>query len=874
MTAVLERTVFATSRAAEFLQVATLQTLTGQPSYRFADVVLKELLDNALDACEAAEVEPHITVMSWLENGLRRLMVADNGTGIPASVVDGILDFSVLVSDKAPYRAPTRGAQGNALKTIVGIPASLGVCDPVIIEAHGMHHRLSVTLDPGGNVVVNHEIHMCQQTAGTSVTVSLPAEVEVDVTQWVPAYAAVNPHAHLEVADLAESDDEPWAETYKPTAPEGWSKPGPRTKTSAWWYDEAAFAKLVYAHIGAARQGGKDLPLGEFILQFDRLSAPPKVAKVRAKIPGVTHLSGFTDRPQQIGMLLAHMKEATTPPKPAVLGKVPAKHREALLDRLYGVEQAWSARRELLHDGVPWAVEVTVARTHERGRVVFATNYSAAFSDPLARARLATADTSVTGAESFLYRTDAHPSTADDGRRAAIIHVICAAPHFLDRGKTQLDVPAEVATECAAALEAATKGLATEKRRRERDGRREANRQERERKAAERPKMTLKEAVFLVMQDAIAAQVGGTNLSFSARSLFYKVRPRIQQHTTRELIDSYFTQTLLPEYQATHGPISGLYYEPRGDLHHPHDPDGHQSIPLGTREVSTYTPPDWTYDKVLVVEKAGLWPTLKDARIADRYDMAVITSEGFAVEACRALLASLNDRDVTVFALHDADPAGYNIARTLGEETRRMPGHHVEVIDLGLTIADAISLDLEPEAFTRRKALPERIAADLDELETEWFGGRACHWDHRRQPNQWSCKRVELNALSNDQLIAYIEDGLALHGATGKVVPPQPLVRAEADGKRREILRQIATNVLDELLDIERLIDDTAGVLATEYSADVTRDDVEDDLDSNPHQSWRDSAANLADRQLSAIEDEIRHRARALYATRGIGGQR
>jgi hypothetical protein len=35
------------------------------------------------------------------------------------------------------------------------------------------------------------------------------------------------------------------------------------------------------------------------------------------------------------------------------------------------------------------------------------------------------------------------------------------------------------------------------------------------------------------------------------------------------------------------------------------------------------------------------------------------------------------DRAYRLFVLHDADPAGYNIARTLRDETHRMPGYHV-----------------------------------------------------------------------------------------------------------------------------------------------------------------------------------------------------
>jgi hypothetical protein len=40
------RTVFATPRAAEFLEVDALQRQTGQPQSAFGRVVLKELIDN------------------------------------------------------------------------------------------------------------------------------------------------------------------------------------------------------------------------------------------------------------------------------------------------------------------------------------------------------------------------------------------------------------------------------------------------------------------------------------------------------------------------------------------------------------------------------------------------------------------------------------------------------------------------------------------------------------------------------------------------------------------------------------------------------------------------------------------------------------
>ena len=89
---------------------------------------------------------------------------------------------------------------------------------------------------------------------------------------------------------------------------------------------------------------------------------------------------------------------------------------------------------------------------------------------------------------------------------------------------------------------------------------------------------TIKDAVFEVLPEAKAA----AGHIVAARTLYYKVRPLIQQYTDKELDYDYFSQTLLPEYERTIAPLPGLYYEARGELHHPHDD---QVIPLGTREV-------------------------------------------------------------------------------------------------------------------------------------------------------------------------------------------------------------------------------------------------------------------------------------------------
>src|SRR5262249_26914699 len=154
-----------------------------------------------------------------------------------------------------------------------------------------------------------------------------------------------------------------------------------------------------------------------------------------------------------------------------------------------------------------------------------------------------------------------------------------------------------------------------------------------------------------------------------------------------------------------------------------YEPHSGRQTPLGTREVDAYQFPAWLYNKILYIEKKGLWPTLQAAQLAERYDLAVIAAEGYASEAARVLFAHAHRHEqYQLFVLHDADPHGYNIARTLQDETARMPGYHVDVIDLGLRLEDGLARGLQIEEFTRKKALPSGLT--LTDREREYFTGR------------------------------------------------------------------------------------------------------------------------------------------------------
>ena len=856
-TPVVPRTVFSIPRTAEFLDSRALQSQTGQPRGRFGDVVIKELLDNALDAAEASRVGPEIGLaVSWAE-GVARVSVTDNGPGMPGPVVERILDFTRNVSDKESLRSPARGMQGNAFKTLLGIPYALGVAEPVVVEALGVRHEITVSADPSGDVTARHTQTPSRRTSGTSVTVPLPAEqvTAEKVAGWLQKFALVNPHARF--VDHAQADGCETAGIYEPTAPQGWRKPLPTDPTSAHHYDEPAMTKLVFAHVREHRAGGADLTVRAFTNTFTGLTGSAKAKKVADQVSQITHLSGFEENPQQLPVLLAAMKEHSKPPTPSYLGQVPYDHYTHVLDRAFGVEESWFSRKQLTDAaGIPWSIEVTTARTRRTGDVCFAVNYSATFGDPLAHTHLIGDQVTSAGVRSFLAQADAAPGPGNQWRRAAIVHLVCPVPQFTDKGKTALVVPREVADACAKALTTASRVLLKDNRSRQSADRREqraATRHDKARTATQAtPKVSKKDAVFTVMREAIAQARGAEGLSFSSHTLFYKIRPLALKllPAATKLKAPYVEQKLIPDWERENGPIQGLYREPRGTLHHPHDPGGIRDVRLGTREVQRYIPPKLSYNKILVIEKTGLWPPVRESGIAEQYDMAVITNEGYGTEACRELLAKMPAGDVQIFVLHDADPYGYNIARTLGEETARMPDHRVKVIDLGLSVDDALAKGLDSEPDTRDAALPARILPHLSDTARTWFTGEPFAWHSNGKPAKWRYQRVELNAFSSPELIAYIKEGLARHHASGKVMPPDSHLWTTAQQRLHHHIAAAVGEAIDAMFPMDRLIQAVSASLDTDQITNIGSTDLAQLHTHHPSLSWEDAVTSLVTQRL------------------------
>src|SRR3954468_2654283 len=204
MNDILAREVFKTSRLADFASERELIAQTGHPLAEWPTVVVKELVDNAIDACEDSRIAPVVQVEIDTRSGT--FTVTDNGPGISAEVVDGLVDYSYRVSSREAYVSPSRGRQGNALQTLLAMAYVLDQeCGETLIEARGVAHRIRFEID---RVVLEPRVSITRSASlvktGSRLTLIWPATachvIEAAAWQFLPivdAYDTFNPHVSL-----------------------------------------------------------------------------------------------------------------------------------------------------------------------------------------------------------------------------------------------------------------------------------------------------------------------------------------------------------------------------------------------------------------------------------------------------------------------------------------------------------------------------------------------------------------------------------------------------------------------------------------------------------------------------------------------------
>ena len=311
-----------------------------------------------------------------------------------------------------------------------------------------------------------------------------------------------------------------------------------------------------------------------------------------------------------------------------------------------------------------------------------------------------------------------------------------------------------------------------------------------------RPKgLTLKQAANQVMEAAYLHTSGNKSDPANARQVMYAARQRVMELTGGKCWSrsSYFTQTLLPRFIEANPELTAdwnVVFDARGRLIEPHTG---RRIDLGTLEVRRYIQgwegmcpdrpsgvtmptqcptngPANRYRYAFFVEKEGFYPLLERYRIADRYDVAIMSTKGMSVTAARELVDRLSEQGVTVLVLRDFDKSGFSIVHTLRTDSPRYRFRSKpNVIDIGLRLEDVREWGLtalaEPVDYRNAKKDPREIlrAAGATREECDFLV-------QPRRSGGWSGQRVELNAFTSPRLIEFVEYKFKAVGVA-KVVP-------------------------------------------------------------------------------------------------------
>jgi len=923
-----------------------LVDLTGQSSRKWGRYVVKELVDNALEAAEQADHdEPAVSVSLDVEGRgehqyVRRVSVADNGPGFDRETLEQIADVTEFGGTKQHYALPTRGTQGNALMTVLGIQ-HFADGGPLTITSRGRTYEFALdadTIDGVPNVMVREQTNNDDRAVadggalGTEITVELGDAgrgwgKSAPIMRTLFGFAALNPHVDLTVSVgdsyVTESGGErDTSEHYTPTAPGG----------SVHWFDRSAFEERLKADMRAA----PDLTVGEFVGEFDGLVSRQKRRDVVDRLDADRDAT-LPDAYGDDGVLLTEVDnlgsqermrienlekvaelhtamQAETRKKSAnnldsTLGRIGEALRDGTKAYLDHYETAGADLTELATDledngesvdgwrdltvyyrtsdavetdehRFPFVFELAAAPLPADANIQtvhkFGINRSVAYSSP----RVAVEFTD--GNQNDRSHRQISSAFDDENHDFVVVsNLICPNIPFKDKGKQSF--PTELFEDAVSDVVGKTI------RKYHRDLRPMLNRLEKDDNTVKKPKSIptpprapkgyIKRTVYDLFDDVYERATDGGTYTVTKRQLFYEMRPAFQKRADREgykythdsdphdkseleLNDSYFTETLIPNYETDEAGERLCHREQRGFFVEPHS---NREIELSTRKVNKYDPTDalgTEFDTILFVEKRGFYELIhKEHEITKRFDIGLIQAQGYSTIAARRLVEKIKqaDPDVEFLTLTDLDIHGLGIAADADAPDEFSTTESFDAERIGVTVGDVDRFDLQTE----------RAGYNRDEhskLETHYQNGDI---DQATYEFLKDDKRVEINAIPPAELGDYLEAKLGDQGI-GKITPdPDDVDTPDVDSwdkTRDKAVREaigefVVEEIDDELVDALAAADDR--VSPPDESDRPTVDDGEasiqqavcEELDDRPPESWEDVNEDVVEERKEEIEE-------------------
>lgn len=904
------RRMHSSSRTTDNFTQSGLSAQTGQDADQWGRYIVKESLDNSL---EAGDDVPSITV--WIEtdeNEVRSITISDDGPGVSSEDIDTIFgDVHAYGGTKRHYCRPTRGNQGNALMTILGVQY---LCDrPLLVRSNGTEYRVTAdteTYEVAASIDIDRR-ELDDKEPGFSVTVDFGEKGNqyadlCRITTTIEAFSILNPQASFRV--VVDDDETIYPARENPSV-ETLSLAKRGTTGKATWFTFDDFTNRIQADM----QVEPDLLVRDFVREFAKLTSYQKSGEVLSVLPEETAegaISGLFDdddhlRSDIVSDLFDAMRAETSAYSSdgldRSLGSVGDDLEPQLVDRRGNPELVDQLRENgedidelgdlsvYKHGGdvvetngktMPFHFELAAIPTYavegNRGTcdLVFGVNQSVTYSEPSIN-RFRGLPVKHHREDSPTKENRVSRAFEDFGHDTAVVcNLTCPNIDFKDRGKQDFpltpfrEVMGEVVGKAVRNLERhhrpALNDLVTDDVEPEPDP-------ELENKAHYG---FIKEFIREAFDDAYHDVSGGGVHMVLMRQFFYEVRPRFQDETERrgyewtndskpgdksELTLKYNTFTsVVSDYEEEVLGERVIYRDKRGFFAEPHN---NVRVELSTEAVEKHSPNIGQYGAILFVEKTGYYNLLhSDFELDKRFDIGLIQAKGYSVDALRNLVEKIQaEGDVPILTLTDLDIAGIGIAADAKEPDELSAAGMFDVQRIGVTLADIDEHDLpiEPANYNDKIVAEIENKHDAGDVSDEVFEFLTAN----------DGQRVEINAFRPAELKEYLETKFAelgiekVHPNVEDVHTPETNdidqikedVRSEAVGDW--VLSKSKSELLESIEDEQ--IEDDDDQRDTDIGEELADVPTGDDADETMHEDIGEKLAEFPPKHWTDINREM-----------------
>ena len=841
----LQMDILKESRGAEYF--TNLHALIGLSADRWQEVITKELLDNALDAVDQLNTKEISIICDDTT-----FAVCDNGGGIPEEALDNIYDFNLYVSSKRHVRTVSRGAQGNALKTIIAL------CFKQNLPLYFVTNGKKITYTPDAvKIGLGHldgafpkTVEATDQPNG----VYIEAKISLLWTYLWP-YWHVNADVHFSVNGQRYMH---YTEARKFSGVH-----------SIHWYDLQAFNALI-------KRTAINFP-EKTTKQFIAIFSGTQRIMASFELPGKLLQDFYTDDPA-IERLFDEMRIITARFRPQILekhamGKVTATKMGG--DRFVGYRRTIGSY-ELRGAEIPYLIEAVLTKTDdegddehpERNTVTTCINNSMNYADmpfcfKYRNAELAGQILNVSSLSDLLHQSGFMSGTGHN----LFIHLVTPHLEFFDKAKSVINsdmfqdaLLSTIDPLVAPIVKAVRKA-------------------QRECKANNKPEPTRpedkppskKSLMFKYFMEGARLATGDWEYTTTARQVFYAIRKLVINDYGIALDGktdfSILTQVVITEMFEQNPELEDLiYFERRGFYL---DQESGEEIPMNTQRVNAFAgtlnqrskchvdldagsytssrqrieyPYELAVSQVLFIEKQGFTEVFKRSGILDELNLGLISSQGFGTRAIKKMIQDFIGRGITVYALTDCDLAGQLIAERLAGGSNTFK-EKLDINLIGLTYADAKELGKlqDAEEYESNKSYVH-VLARMDQDEKDFFL-KEKHRGWQGEKESFTYRRVELNALTMPEILDFIRSKIPKRQVRPTRGQIRQMVKVDADELKRDAVMQYLLSQVEDHMEMLSDVD-------VSIDADKMADQIDHALDNGRRgEKWQHVFRSIIERR-------------------------